>query len=384
MIEAVQSQGVSAVAHVIVAVAPSRARGDDYGLYPVAAAGARRLASALGARHLIWISSTGVYGEQEGGVVTEATPRPAVRDARVEALLSAEATILAAEGDGILPLVVRPAGLYGPGRDPAPRFREGTGDLDRWCNFSWRDDVIAAVHHLLRHPPAHGRAFNCTDDRPVEAWRIVQALTGSAPQAPTLSDGDRSGGRSNQRVSSAALRATGWAPAVRSIFDGLERLGHTLPGRAAAETPDPAAVPFEPVGMPTGTPYGPQTPQLRRFLQRVAGLGRDDAAGVVARYHTISRLPSWSAAERELAAAIEGSGRAPLRDAVAGPLLQLVRRSSAVAAEPLAAFDPIAEPALAAVLALLVEELLSPDALMTLYDPFEGVIPRRALDSLAR
>jgi len=233
--EALRAQGVERVAQVIVAVAPSRARGDDYGIYPAVAGGARLLATALGARQLLWISSTGVYGEQDGRVVPESMPHPTNRDPRVEALLLAESRILEAAADGVGPIVLRPAGLYGPGRDPAPRFRSAVGALDRWCNFSWRDDVIAAVQHLLDHPPAGPATFNCTDDTPVEAWRIVQALTGAKPLPGSSGDGETAGGRSNQRVSSAALKATGWQPTVPSIFDGLERLGHALPGRAAAE-----------------------------------------------------------------------------------------------------------------------------------------------------
>ena len=137
--------------------------------------------------------------------------------------------------------------------------------------------------------------------------------------------------------------------------------------------------------MPTGAPYGPNTPRIRRFLQQLAGLGGHDRAGVVTRYATACAGPAWSAAERELATVIEGSGRGPLRDAVAGPLLQLVRGPSGASApsdavDPLASLDPIAEPALAAVLALLVEELLSAAARATLYGPVEPVIPRDTLD----
>jgi len=141
-----------------------------------------------------------------------------------------------------------------------------------------------------------------------------------------------------------------------------------------------------PNGTPTSAPYGPNTPRIRRFLQRMAGLGGEDRATVITRYAAACTGPAWSGAERELAAAVEKSGRGPLRDAVAGPLLQLVRIPSdgtaaeGAASDPLTSLDPIAEPALAAVLALLVEELLSAAAWATLYGPFEPVLPRGALD----
>ena len=40
------------------------------------------------------------------------------------------------------------------------------------------------------------------------------------------------------------------------------------------------------------------------------------------------------------------------------------------------AIDPIAEPALAALLALAVRDLLEPRVLATLYEPFAEAIPR--------
>lgn len=125
-------------------------------------------------------------------------------------------------------------------------------------------------------------------------------------------------------------------------------------------------------------PYGPGTASIRRFLVRLAGLGTLDRAQVVARYETQSRTRTWQAAEAVLATTVERSGREPQRDALSGPLLQLVRPSGAVASvdedEALAQLDPVAEPALAALLALLVKDLLPEDMLTTLLEPFAGVI----------
>lgn len=125
-------------------------------------------------------------------------------------------------------------------------------------------------------------------------------------------------------------------------------------------------------------PYGPNTAEVRRFLVQLAGLGTADKAGVVARYATLSATPAWHAAESALATAIERSGREPQRDALSGPLLQLVRRPDATATvseeAALAQLDPVAEPALAALLAIMMRDVLPGEAVGVLVAPFEGVI----------
>lgn len=128
-------------------------------------------------------------------------------------------------------------------------------------------------------------------------------------------------------------------------------------------------------------PYGPNTAAIRRFLVRFAGLGRADRAAIVSAYTAHSATRDWHAAEAALATAIERSGREPQRDALSGPLLQLVRRpdaavpASASADDALATLDPIAEPALAALLALLVQDLLGAHQVTTLYAPFAETMP---------
>lgn len=222
--EALLAQLPPQVAHIVVCVAPSSARGDSYALYPAAAAGARALAAAVGARTLLYVSSTGVYDRHDGSLVEETTPI-VPRDARVQALADAEQMILQGASPTRGAVVLRPAGLYGPGRDPAPRFRSGLVAPETWCNFSWQDDVVSAIRHLLGiTAPGTASVFNCTDNLPVQARAITAALGGTpSPDAAATT-------RSNQRVSSAALLSTGWRPMAPSIFDGLARLGHSLPG----------------------------------------------------------------------------------------------------------------------------------------------------------
>lgn len=125
-------------------------------------------------------------------------------------------------------------------------------------------------------------------------------------------------------------------------------------------------------------PYGPNTASIRRFLVQLAGLGSTDKAAVVARHAQLSRTTAWEVAESLLATAIERSGREAHRDALSGPLLQLVRPAGATATisedEALAQLDPVAEPALAALLALMVRDLLPAETVGALLAPFDGVV----------
>ncbi len=225
---------ISAPLHaIVVCVAPSTARGDSYAVYPAAARGTASLAEAFDARAVVYVSSTGIYDRHDGSVVNEHTLIAPAND-RVQALFDAELTVLATASAERSATVLRAAGLYGPGRDPAARFASGATAPDTWCNFSWRDDVIAAIAHVLTLPATgHGVIYNCTDDFPVQAGDITHALTGVRPTTGPAADpnGPVRAGRSNQRISSAALKATGWHPAAPTVFDGLAMLGHALPGR---------------------------------------------------------------------------------------------------------------------------------------------------------
>jgi nucleoside-diphosphate-sugar epimerase len=232
----VRSAFTGPIDHLVVCIAPSRARGDDYGLYPLAAAGAVALAQALQIRSILYVSSTGVYDRQDGSEVTEQsaiTPH----DARVQALYDAEQRIATVARDPHATAhILRAAGLYGPQRDPAARLADPTfaaGDV--WCNFSWRDDVVSAIVHLLQHDRAPGaRIFNCADGTPLRSSAIAAVLTGRAIEAPVARapidrDAPVRSGRSNQRVNVDALLATGWRPVAPTVYDGLRLLGHAVP-----------------------------------------------------------------------------------------------------------------------------------------------------------
>ena len=135
-------------------------------------------------------------------------------------------------------------------------------------------------------------------------------------------------------------------------------------------------------------PYGPATTAIRRFLVRLAALGTTERAQACMAYAAAVDTRRWQRAETALAAVMERSGRGAAQEAVSGPLLQLVHRpeiaplpDTASPDEAIATLDPVAEPALAALLALIVRDLLEPAMFATLYAPMDEVIPVDTLDA---
>jgi len=242
----IMGQLPSRLDHVVLCIAPSRERGDTHeSSYPAAARGALAVALATGACTLLYTSSTGVYGRTDGSVVTDDSPVEPT-DVRQQALVDAERALLdssASGADGTVPgiVVLRVAGLYGPGRDPARRFGDPAILADAgisWSNFAWRDDVASAVLHLLSDPRFHrgGHVFNCADGHPMQAREIAFALgverspddTRATPESGAGTRSSRGAIRSNQRIMVDGLLAAGWRPAVPTVLHGLARLGHQL------------------------------------------------------------------------------------------------------------------------------------------------------------
>lgn len=210
----------SALDAVVLTVAPSGGRG--YGdTYPPAARSALSLAKASGARALIYTSSTGVYGGVDGSWVTEQSERRGTGDGN-HALIAAEDLLLGGDAPGTM--VLRVAGIYGPGRDPRARLRNPAllprrGEY--WMNLAHRDDIVSAALHLLRDPQSG--VLNVCDSAPALAADVCRWLTTAAgDDASRLTfSGDVPLTRSNQRVSNATLISTGWTPQYPDFRDGF-------------------------------------------------------------------------------------------------------------------------------------------------------------------
>ncbi|MCW3781358.1 SDR family oxidoreductase [Defluviimonas salinarum] len=150
--------------HVLVSIAPDEA-GD-----PVLAAHADAIAAA--APHLQWVgylSTTGVYGDHQGGWVDETTPlTPTTKRGRIRVLAESQWQALA-ERSGLPLHIFRLAGIYGPGRGPFEKVRNGTARrIIRENQYFSRIHVedIAAVLAASIARPDPGAVYNLADDDP--------------------------------------------------------------------------------------------------------------------------------------------------------------------------------------------------------------------------
>jgi nucleoside-diphosphate-sugar epimerase len=148
----------------------------------------RWLASALPARprRVILVSSTGVFDGDPGiRMITEDdVPRPS--GPRSQALLDSEV-----EARRLFDaIVVRPAGIYGPGREYLIRSVARKTPLDhrRRTNRIHESDLVRALTELVRMP-APPRTLHAVDGHPATRGEVVAHIAQrlSVPAPPALS-----------------------------------------------------------------------------------------------------------------------------------------------------------------------------------------------------
>jgi nucleoside-diphosphate-sugar epimerase len=190
--------------------------------------GAANLVAAFPGVPLLFTSSTSVYAQTDGSVVTEDSPAIPDRETG-RLLLDAENITLAANG-----IVARLTGIYGPGRSVIlKKFLAGEAiieeDGQRFLNQIHRDDAARAVFHLAALRTAG--VFNVGDSTPLRQIECYQALGAmfSLPLPPCgPRDLSRKRGWTHKQVSNAKLRATGWRPDFPSFLDAAEGIAGTL------------------------------------------------------------------------------------------------------------------------------------------------------------
>jgi nucleoside-diphosphate-sugar epimerase len=157
--------------------------------------------------------STGVYAQYDGSVVTEeSSADPVAETAKI--LRKTENVLLAAARKNFPAVILRVAGIYGPGRGHwFKQFLRGEarieGDGSRFLNMIHRDDVAGCIIAALKNGRA-GEIYNASDDEPVSqlnffAW-LAETLGKPLPPSVTETPDERKRGVTAKRVSNHKLK----------------------------------------------------------------------------------------------------------------------------------------------------------------------------------
>jgi nucleoside-diphosphate-sugar epimerase len=182
-------------------------------------------------RALVYLSTVGVYGDHGGAWVDETSPcRPITPRRR---LAVEDDWRRFSERSGVPVAILRLAGIYGPGRSPFERLREGSAQRvakpGQIFNRIHVEDVAATIEAAFARR-ATG-VFNGADDEPAPPQDVVAhaaALLGMPPpqevafEAADLSPMARSFYGENKRVRNTRIkRALGVRLAYPSYREGL-------------------------------------------------------------------------------------------------------------------------------------------------------------------
>lgn len=174
------SPALARATHVLAAAAPD-AQGDPF---------LRMAGAALRAAHPRWVgylSTTAVYGDHQGAWVDEATPiNP--QSLRARQRVQAEAAWLAT---GLPVHIFRLAGIYGPGRGPFEKVRDGSarriikpGQVFSRIHVA---DIAETLLASIRRPNP-GAIYNVCDDDPAPAEDVLShaAYLLGLPEPPAI------------------------------------------------------------------------------------------------------------------------------------------------------------------------------------------------------
>jgi nucleoside-diphosphate-sugar epimerase len=183
----------------------------------------------------IYVSSSSVYGQTDGGWVDEdSATEPAEESGQV--VLEAERLLHARLPEAV---ILRFAGIYGPGRLLRRKAVEAgepiVGAADKWLNLIHVDDGARAV--LAAESRAQpGRAINICDDEPVRRRdfyaELARRLNAPIPRfvAPASDQPTPPHEKANRRIHNARMKAElGVALAFPSYRVGLHECARMQP-----------------------------------------------------------------------------------------------------------------------------------------------------------
>ncbi len=163
------------------------------------------VAAGLRPARVVYISTSGVYGDRDGAWVDEDTP-PAPATDRARRRLDAE-TALRTWGreNGVKVNILRVGGIYGPGRWPLERLQAGTPVLrEEECGYTNRihADDLAAICLAVAERGGADRIYNVSDGRNGTMTEYFNAVADrfGLPRPPAITMAE-----AQQRLSPAML-----------------------------------------------------------------------------------------------------------------------------------------------------------------------------------
>jgi nucleoside-diphosphate-sugar epimerase len=143
-------------------------------------------------KRLIYISTSGVYGDCSGSLVSESRPLNA-HSARAQRRVDAENRIRAwAQRNGVNAQILRVPGIYAVDRLPLERLRAGSPAIvasqDSYTNHIHADDLARIVVAAIRHGKPN-RVYNASDDSDLRMGDYFDAVADKfgLPRPPRLS-----------------------------------------------------------------------------------------------------------------------------------------------------------------------------------------------------
>ncbi|MFN3845456.1 MAG: SDR family oxidoreductase [Paracoccaceae bacterium] len=135
-----------------------------------------------------YLSTTGVYGDHQGGWVDEATPLTPSSPRGAHRVLAEKQW----QATGLPVHIFRLAGIYGPGRGPFEKVRDGTARRiikpGQFFSRTHVDDIAQVLAASIARPNP-GAAYNVCDDEPAPPEEVLShaaALLG-LPEPPAVS-----------------------------------------------------------------------------------------------------------------------------------------------------------------------------------------------------